>query len=235
MTTIYGSILSAKKQNKKLLAVLIDPEKFDVSKTNQFLKKIPSYTTHFFVGGSTGGQSLTEQVVRSLKKNTPLPVILFPGNARQISDQADALLFLSLISGDNPEYLIGQQLQAVPLLRKTVLEVIPTAYILIDGGAPSAVARVSNTQPVSQDEVKKIRDLAIAGYYLGKKIIYLEAGSGALQHVRREIIQTVRKNVYLPLIVGGGIRSQQVLQEVFEAGADMAVIGTAFENNTFEP
>lgn len=234
MITIYGSILAAKKQNKKLLAVLIDPEKFDISQTPQFLEKIPDYTTHLFVGGSTGGQSITEQVVVSLKKNTPLPVVLFPGNASQISGQADALLFLSLISGDNPEYLIGQHLKAVPLLRKTVLEVIPTAYILIDGGTRSAVARVSNTQPVSQEEVKKIRDLALAGYYSGKKVIYLEAGSGAQHHVRSEIIQTVRKNVYLPLLVGGGIVSQQVLQEVFEAGADMAVIGTAFENNTFK-
>lgn len=234
MTTLYGSILKAKEQNKKLLAVLIDPEKFDTGDIQAFLNKIPSYTTHFFVGGSTDPNHQTASVVEALKNNTGLPVVLFPGNADQITDRADALLFLSLISGDNPEYLIGQHLKAVPKLRKTVLEVIPTAYILVDGGNTSSIEKVSNTRPVLQSDIKKIRDLAIAAYYLGKKLIYLEAGSGASQHVSPEIIKTVRKNIYLPLIVGGGIRSRKILQEVFDAGADMAVIGTAFENNSFE-
>ena len=233
MKTIYQDILQAKQEHKKLLAILIDPERFLINEMSLFLEKIPEATTHFFVGGSTATFFQTDEVIIELKKHTPLPIILFPGSADQISENADALLFLSLLSGDNPEYLIGQHLKAVPKIKHTTLEVIPTAYILIDGGRESAVQRVSKTQPVLQTEVEKIKNLAIASFFLGKKIVYLETGSGALNRVNNQIIEEVTREVNLPLIVGGGIRSTKELKQVYQSGADMVVIGTAFEENNF--
>ncbi|MFO7719432.1 MAG: geranylgeranylglyceryl/heptaprenylglyceryl phosphate synthase, partial [Gillisia sp.] len=161
------------------------------------------------------------------------PVVLFPGDHTQITELADALLFLSLISGRNPEYLIEQQVKSVEKLRNSSLEIIPTGYILIDGGTNCAVHRVSNTRPIPQFEIETIVNTALAGQYSGKKLIYLEAGSGALISVSEEIISAVKKAIDIPLIVGGGIRSKQHLKRSYEAGADMVVIGTAFENGEY--
>ena len=151
---IYQNILSAKQQDKKFLAVLIDPEKMDILNIPSFFEKVhQSIATHIFVGGSTDENNATEKVVTEIKKVTQLPVVLFPGDVSQITHKADAILFLSLLSGRNPEYLIEQHIKAVPFLKETALEIIPTGYILIDGNKETAVERVSNTKPIPQNNV----------------------------------------------------------------------------------
>ena len=229
---IYQNILSAKEQNKKLLAILIDPEKIDIKHLSVFFKKVhQSIATHIFVGGSTDKNNLTETVVTEIKKVTQLPIVLFPGDVAQITNKADGILFLSLISGRNPEYLIEQQVKSVPFLKESNLEIIPTGYILIDGNKETAVQRVSNTKPISQDNVNLIINTALAGKFSGKKLIYLEAGSGATLPVDANVIRNVKNQLSTPLIVGGGIRTKQQLNLAFDAGADLIVIGTAFEND----
>lgn len=217
----------------ELLAVLVDPEKFQKDSVSAFLRNIPVTTTHIFVGGSTVEKGKTQECIESLKTKTPLPIILFPGDHSQITPAADALLFLSLISGRNPEYLIEQQVRSVEHLRKLSLETIPTGYILINGGKESAVERVSRTTPLSQENPEMIVNTALAGEYTGKKLIYLEAGSGAAKPVASEIIKAVKKEITVPLIVGGGIRSKEQLESAYAAGADLVVVGTAFENGNF--
>ncbi len=226
-------IQQAAYENRKLLAVLIDPDKFDISGALDFLQILPENVTHIFVGGSTVEEGRTCTVVKAIKNLCGLPVILFPGDHSQISSHADALLFLSLISGRNPEFLIEQQVRSVEKIRQTDLEIIPTGYILIDGGRETSVQRVSNTIPLSQDDIRQIVNTALAGQYSGKKLIYLETGSGAKFSVSSEIIQAVKEVLDVPVIVGGGIRSTQQLQSAYKAGADLVVIGTAFENDSF--
>jgi len=229
---IYQNILESKKEGKKLLAVLIDPEKMPLQNIPSFFKKVASsIATHIFVGGSTDINNQTEKVVAAIKNNTQLPVVLFPGDVRQITNKADGLLFLSLLSGRNPEYLIEQQIKSVPFVKDTHLEIIPTGYILIDGGKETAVQKVSKTTPIDQDNTTLILNTALAGQFSGKKLIYLEAGSGATMPVAEKIISLVSKNLIIPLIVGGGIRSKKQLEAAFSTGADLVVIGTAFEND----
>lgn len=212
---------------------MVDPEKFDPLNVIPFLSQIPKKTTHLFVGGSTTTKEQTENTVTALKKSTHLPIFLFPGDADHISKEADAILFLSLLSGENPEYLITQQIKSVSVLKESNLEIIPTAYLLIDGGKQSAVERVSKTKPLPQDAIQKIVHFALAGQYMGKKLIYLEAGSGAKNRVSNDIIKAVSEATNIPIIVGGGIQSEKELQEVYNSGATLAVIGTAFEQNNF--
>ena len=229
---IYQNILSAKKERKKLVAVLIDPEKMDLKNITRFLKKVHnSIATHIFVGGSTDINNETENLVLTVKKETNLPVVLFPGDVSQITNKADGILFLSLLSGRNPKYLIDQQIEAAPILKKTNLEIIPTGYILIDGKKETATQKVSKTKPISQENTRLILDTSLAGEFLGKKLIYLEAGSGATEVVSDIIIKQVSKIISVPLIIGGGIRSKKQLEKAFTAGADLVVIGTAFEND----
>lgn len=232
MKDIYQNILSAKQQNKKLLAVLIDPEKIDILNISSFFKKVhQSIATHIFVGGSTDKNKRTEQVVIAIKKATKLPVILFPGDVNQITNKADAILFLSLLSGRNPEYLIEQQIKSVSFLKNSNIEIIPTGYILIDGQKETAVQKVSNTKPISQNNIELILNTALAGEYSGKKLMYLEAGSGAAVPADAIIIESLKANLTTPLIVGGGIKTKKQLEIAFSAGADLVVIGTAFEND----
>ena len=229
---IYQNILSAKKESKKLVAVLIDPEKMDLKNITRFLKKVHnSIATHIFVGGSTDINNETENLVLAVKKETNLPVVLFPGDVSQITNKADGILFLSLLSGRNPKYLIDQQIEAAPILKKTSLEIIPTGYILIDGKKETATQKVSNTKPISQENTTLILNTSLAGEFSGKKLIYLEAGSGATEVVSDIIIKQVSKIISVPLIVGGGIRSKKQLERAFSAGADLVVIGTAFEDD----
>ena len=169
--------------------------------------------------------------MKKIKKLTSIPIILFPGDFSQISNNADALLFLSLISGRNPEYLIGQQVKSVNKLKETTLEIIPTGYILIDGGVETSVQKVSKTTPISQSNMEDITMTAMAGELMGKQLIYLEAGSGATMAVNQEIIKNVSENISIPLIVGGGIISKKLLKNAYLNGADMIIIGTAFEEN----
>lgn len=228
----YNNILNDLRKEKKLLAVLIDPDKVVLNALPDFLDHINiSIATHIFIGGSTDNNQKTKSVVKAIKVQTQLPIILFPGDYSHITKEANSLLFLSLISGRNPEYLIEQQVQSIPLLRNTDIEIIPTGYILIDGGIETAVQRVSNTKPISQSNTDLIVNTALAGEYSGKKLIYLEAGSGATKTVHIKIIKAVKKALSIPLIVGGGIRTKQQLDDAYNAGADMVVIGTAFEKN----
>lgn len=229
---IYQNLLLAKKQGRKLLAILLDPDKISLSKLSETLAKLnSSVVDYIFVGGSTVEKGVTDELVYRLKKETRIPVILFPGHYSQITPHADAILFLSLISGRNPEYLISQQVKAVPMIKRSGLEVIPTGYILIDGGKESSVQKISETEPIKPLDIEEITHTACAGMYMGKKIIYLEAGSGALAPVSASIIKSVKENISIPLIVGGGIRSENELRRAFESGADLVVIGTAFEEN----
>ena len=229
---IYENLLLAKKQGRKLLAILLDPDKISLATLSETLAKLNSSAVDYiFVGGSTVEKGVTDELVYLLKKQTTIPVILFPGHYSQITSHADAILFLSLISGRNPEYLINQQVKAVPMIKRSGLEVIPTGYILIDGGKQSSVQKISNTEPIKSFDVEEITHTACAGMYMGKKIIYLEAGSGALAPVSASIIKAVKSNISIPLIVGGGIRSENELRSAFESGADLVVIGTAFEEN----
>ncbi|HLV15381.1 MAG TPA: geranylgeranylglyceryl/heptaprenylglyceryl phosphate synthase [Xanthomarina sp.] len=229
---IYSHLLQAISKQEKLLAVLIDPDKMSVELVSAFIKKVnDSVTTHIFVGGSTVADFATEELVSEIKKHTTLPLVIFPGDVTQITDQADALLFLSLISGRNPEYLIGKQVASVSKLRNTVLEVIPTGYLLIENGKETAVQKVTDTLPMSKIDSQEIVDTAKAGELLGMKLIYLEAGSGALMPIDSEIIRKVKNDLTIPIIVGGGIRTKQQMEEAYQAGADLVVIGTAFEDD----
>ncbi len=229
---IYHYVLSAMKEGKKLLAILLDPDKLTADMLNDLMLKInDSVVNLIFVGGSTVPQKATDKLVQNLKRKTSLPIVLFPGHFDQITPHADGVLFLSLLSGRNPEYLINQQVKAVPYIENTDLEVIPTGYILIDGGKETAVQKVSGTKPIPAINVDEVTRTAMAGMYMGNKLIYLEAGSGALNPVLPKIINSVKEKISVPLIVGGGIRSEIELQEAYDNGADLVVIGTAFEEN----
>lgn len=232
MSSIYKSIKEAKQKGQKLLAVLIDPEKTsanDVLWLSEKIKKAP--VTHILVGGSTFSGHHLDDLVVQLKAYTQLPVLLFPGHFAQITGSADGILFLSLTSGRNPDYLIEHQIKAASTLQKLQLEVIPTSYILIESGTQTAVERVSQTIPIDRKNTDLAVQTALAGQYLGHGLIYLEAGSGALHPVPTDMIQQVSQTVSIPVIVGGGIRSYQGIQNAYQAGADLVVIGTAFEEN----
>lgn len=232
MNTIYENILSSVENGQKLLAVLIDPDKIKIQHVSNFIEKVnASNTNYIFVGGSTVDADDCELVVEEIKKHTRLPIILFPGDVTQITEKADALLFLSLISGRNPVYLIEKHVQSISKLRKTHLEVISTGYILIENGKETSVQRVTGTQPMSRKNVQHIVDTATAGELLGMRLIYLEAGSGATEPITSEIIRKVKMSLNIPLIVGGGIRSKEQLLNSYENGADLVVIGTAFEED----
>lgn len=233
MHKIYTTIVTAKAENKKLLAILLDPDKLSVQTIKQLAAKIAnSPATHIFVGGSTVENNKTETIVIALKKHCTLPIILFPGNANQVTNSADGILLLSLLSGNNPDYLIGQHIKAAPLLQESSLEIIPTGYLLIDGGTKTAVQRVSNTTPIANTNITLAVNTALAGVYTGKKLIYLEAGSGAKNAVPTNLISSVANAITVPLIVGGGIRSSKQLHQAYNAGATLVVIGTAFENDS---
>lgn len=226
--TILESIQSAKKN----LAVLIDPDKMKTQDVSGFISKVnQSLATHIFVGGSEVDEGQTDALVEEIKKHTQLPVILFPGDVIQITNKADGILFLSLISGRNPDYLIGKQVEAVSKLSNTHLDIIPTGYLLIENGKETAVQRVSQTKPIKRSDIQTIKDTAKAGELLGMKLIYLEAGSGATHPIEPQIISEVKQQLNIPLIVGGGIRSKSEMELAYNAGADVVVIGTAFENN----
>ncbi|WP_282041503.1 geranylgeranylglyceryl/heptaprenylglyceryl phosphate synthase [Winogradskyella flava] len=232
MSSIYQNIITSSLKSKKLLAVLIDPDKMRLENAASFISKVnASVATQIFVGGSEVDEGITEALVIEIKRYTNLPVILFPGDVIQITDKADGILFLSLISGRNPDYLIGKHVEAVSKLKSTYLEIISTGYILIENGKQTSVERVSQTKPIKRSAIQTIVDTAKAGELLGAKLIYLEAGSGATHPIEPEIIAKVKKELDVPLIVGGGIRSSSELESAYKAGADLVVIGTAFEDN----
>jgi phosphoglycerol geranylgeranyltransferase len=232
MKQIYNYILQAKVNKQKLLAVLLDPDKLEFKAISSLLIKINnSPATHIFVGGSTFNGDNLDAIIEEIKKHTKLPLLIFPGDYKQVSNLADGILFLSLLSGRNSDYLIEHQVNAVPVLEKTNLEIISTAYLLIDGGTETSVERVSQTSPLDRNNIDYVCQTAKAGEYLGNKLVYLEAGSGAKLSIPLDMISQVSKKITIPLIVGGGISSKKAIEEVFSAGADIVVIGTAFEND----
>ena len=216
------------------LAVLLDPEKADLSRLTFTDECHPDY---LFVGGSTGGD--TTEFVRNLKSSisnlqSPIPVILFPGNSSQFTTEADGILFLSLLSGRNPEFLVDQQVKSARRIHAVSMDFVPTAYILIDGGVETSTMRVTGTKPLLPSNLQTIVDTCIAAELMGKKAIYLEAGSGAIQPVSPEIIKAVRAVTSVTLIVGGGIRTPEVMNAAYNAGADIVVIGNHFEQHPEE-
>lgn len=219
--------------NSKGLALLLDPEKADLDRLRFSAEAKPDY---IFVGGSTGGD--TTAFVRELKRHlsifnlqSSIPIVLFPGDATQFSPEADAILYLSLLSGRNPEYLAGQQIRAARAIHDSKVEVIPTAYILIDGGTETSTMRVTGTKPIPSDDIDTIVDTCIAAELMGKQLVYLEAGSGARNPVSAEVIRAVREAIRIPLIVGGGIRTPEQMQAAYDAGADIVVIGNHLEEH----
>ena len=233
--SVLNNIQNAAKKGTKLLAILLDPDKTHLDELTTILNRIQQLNADYiFVGGSTVANGLTDVFVEKIKALSNIPIVLFPGDFSQVTNKADALLFLSLLSGRNPEYLIEQQIKAVPYLKNSDLEIIPTGYILIDGGTQSSVLKVSKTMPISQKNIELAVATAVAGMYKGKQLIYLEAGSGAKIPVNENLISEVKKQLSIPLIVGGGIKTKQQLKNAYEHGADLIVIGTAFENNSYE-
>jgi len=228
-TEIYASILQNIANGKKMLAVLIDPDKCTNEHLQTLLPLLKEHTPNFiFVGGSQLKISFSN-LIETFKKEINIPVVLFPGDVTQFSPNADALLFISLISGRNAEYLISQHVNAAIPIKKSGLEVIPTGYILIDGAKKSAVEYISNTQPIPRDKNDIALATALAGELLGMKTIYLEAGSGANMPVPLDMIQHVKSQISVPLIVGGGIKNNAQLQAAYRAGADLVVIGNVLE------
>jgi putative glycerol-1-phosphate prenyltransferase len=217
-------------QNRPKLAVLVDPDKQSEEALVHLIKLAESCKADFFfAGGSLLMNDSFERTVQMLKSHSKVPVIIFPGNNYQLSKYADAVLFLSLISGRNAEYLIGQHVAAAPLLKQSGIEVIPTGYILIDGGKISTTSYITQTVPIPADKTDVAVATALAGEMLGMKLIYLEAGSGAKNAVRPEMISAVKKNIRVPLILGGGIRSSEQAEEICAAGADVIVVGNVLE------
>ena len=232
MINIYNDILQSKVKNEKLLAILLDPDKIDLNSAEVLIQKIiQSPATHIFIGGSLVENNILDKLILKIKQKCALPIVLFPGNPSQISNRANAILFLSLISGRNPDFLIEHQVKAAPILKQTQLEIISTGYILIESGTETAVQRVSKTNPLDRNNPDLALATAQAGEMLGNKLIYLEAGSGAKQAVPLEMIRKISQNIEIPLLVGGGIIDLQGIQKAYDSGADLVVIGTAFEND----
>lgn len=231
--SVLQTLRDRRKTRKKSIAILIDPDKVDDASRILPLINLANENCvdFFFVGGSLITTTNLSEVVARIKENVTIPVVLFPGNTMQVDPSADALLFLSLISGRNPELLIGQHVVSAPIIRNTRLEVVPTGYILINSGKLTSVAYISNTMPIPEDKYSLAASTAMAGEMLGLQCIYLDAGSGAEREITPKMIAAVRKVISVPLIVGGGINSAQKAWNALDAGADMIVIGNALEKN----
>jgi len=226
---IYTQIQLLKTKQNKALAILIDP---DTDKDNiiEVVKKAENNKIDFiFCGGSLVTKGQSEVCVDLIKNYCKIPVVIFPGNEMHVTEKADALLFLSLVSGRNPEYLIGKQVVSAPLIKKMQLETIATGYLLIDGGTVTTAHYVSQTMPIPNNKPAIAAATAIASEMLGQKLIYLDAGSGAKNVVSKGIIAMVSKSVELPIIVGGGINNAEKAYIAFENGADIVVVGNALE------
>jgi phosphoglycerol geranylgeranyltransferase len=229
---IYHKIISEKSSNLKGLAVLLDPDEINYEILPDLIHDcILSKVGYFLVGGSLITNQGIFELVKFIKKYCDIPVVLFPGNSLHIENNADGILLLSLISGRNPDFLIGQHVIAAPILKKSELEILPTGYILIDGGAQTTVSYISNTFPIPNNKPTIAACTAMAGEMMGLKLMYLDAGSGAKCSVSKDMISTVRKSIDCPLIVGGGINTPSKAQEAWEAGADIIVVGNKIEED----
>lgn len=230
MQHIYQDIVTAKQKQQKKFAVLIDPDKMLLNNLEKTIAlAVEAGVDYFFIGGSLIVNNMLDHCLEKIKQQCSIPSILFPGNSFQLSYRADALLFLSLISGRNAELLIGNHVLAAPYLKVSPLEIMPTGYMLIDGGVQTTVAYISNTRPIPQHKTDIAVCTAVAGEMLGLRLIYMDAGSGAAQPVQPNVIEAVSRAVSIPLIVGGGIRTPEVAAANVAAGADVIVVGNAIE------
>ncbi|MEM6380981.1 MAG: geranylgeranylglyceryl/heptaprenylglyceryl phosphate synthase [Bacteroidota bacterium] len=229
-TSILQSMQAAKSQ--KQLAILIDPDSLKLKHLDRLIKQLQKVSVDYLlVGGSLILDDQLHVCIQQLKSAIALPIVIFPGSPLQISSEADGILFLSLISGRNPEYLIGNQVIAAPYIRAANLEVMSTGYMLIDGGKPTTASYMSNAMPIPRDKNEIAVCTAMAGEMLGLRTIYMDAGSGAQQAVPSEMIRAVAAQIQVPLIVGGGIRTPQKAIAQLEAGADIIVVGTSIEKD----
>ena len=228
MKNIYTHILNAKKKGKKLFAVLVDPDKFNPKVIDECNS---SKVDFIFIGGSGLKKKKFHKCVSAIKKRTKILLVIFPGGKEQISEKADAILLLSLISGRNPDYLIGEHIRAAQQLKKSKLEIIPTGYILIEGGKKITAQKITRTSPIKTSDVNLAVSTSIAGELLGMKMIYLEAGSGTKKPLSNSIIQNIKRNISSPLIAGGGIDSPEKAKAICKAGADVIVAGNGIEKD----
>lgn len=229
---VYEHIKDCRNSSKKLFAILIDPDKQDKNALLNIIKKAKSAQVDlFFVGGSLLTNDNLNSCIETLKENCQIPVVLFPGNAMQVNNKADAILFLSLISGRNADMLIGKQVITAPILKQSSLEIIPTGYMLIDSGKPTTASYMSNTTPIPYEKNEVAACTAMAGEMLGLKCIFMDGGSGAHHPISEIMISLVRQSVDTPVIVGGGIDSGQKAILNCKAGADIIVVGNAIEKD----
>jgi phosphoglycerol geranylgeranyltransferase len=229
---IYNGLVNNKKQGKKSFAVLIDPDKVNKSVLDELIElSVSARVDYLLVGGSLVISNHLDECVQHIRQNCDIPVILFPGSPNQVSRYANALLYLSLISGRNPELLIGQHVVSAPFVKQSGLEIMPTGYIVIDGGAPTTVSYISNAAPVPSDKNEIAMCTAMAGEMLGMKLIFMDAGSGAKIPIREEMIKAVADQIEVPLIIGGGIIHPEKAYLNCKAGADVIVVGNAIEKD----
>lgn len=229
---IYQSFQSAKERGEKKIVVLIDPDKFSLGNIKKTLElAIRAKVDYFFIGGSLVVNNMLDYCLQTIKESCNIPMILFPGNSFQLSYKADGILFLSLISGRNAELLIGKHVITAPYLKVSPLEILPTGYMLIDGGVPTTVSYMSNTLPIPANKDDVALCTAMAGEMLGLKMMYMDAGSGAKKPISASMIDAVSSTISIPLIVGGGIRTPEKAEENAKAGADIIVVGNALERN----
>ena len=229
---IYNSLTDKKRHGKKSFAVLIDPDKVNDGKMQSLIDlSVAAKVDYFLVGGSLVISNYLDECVQYIKRSCNIPVILFPGSPSQVSKYADALLYLSLISGRNPELLIGQHVISAPIVKNSGLEIMSTGYIVIDGGAPTTVSYISGAAPLPSDKNDIAMCTAMAGEMLGMKLIYMDSGSGAKRAVTESMIQTVSQSIAVPLIIGGGITDPEKAYLNCKAGADVIVVGNAIEKD----
>jgi phosphoglycerol geranylgeranyltransferase len=230
---LYNQLAEKKRMGRKSFTVLIDPDKVDVEKINKLVSlSVDAGVDYFFVGGSLVISNYLDDCIQHIKASCNIPVILFPGAPSQVSQYADALLYLSLISGRNPELLIGQHVISAPFVKQSGLEIVPTGYMVIDGGAPTTVSYISNASPIPSDKNEIAMCTAMAGEMLGMKVIYMDSGSGAKRSITETMIEKVASHVEVPVIVGGGISDPEKAYRNCKAGADIIVVGNAIEKDS---
>lgn len=229
---LYNQFTERKKQAKKSFAVLIDPDKITSASVDEIVRlSNEAKVDYFFIGGSLVISSHLDECIQQIKSACDIPVVLFPGSPSQVSKYADALLYLSLISGRNAELLIGQHVVSAPFVKQSGLEIMPTGYMVVDGGAPTTVSYISNATPIPADKTDIAMCTAMAGEMLGMKLIYMDAGSGAKQPISEKMIEKVARHIESPLIIGGGIVDPEKAYRNCKAGADIIVVGNAIEKD----
>lgn len=230
--SIYSSLSEKKRAGQKSFAVLIDPDKVNNERIDQLVRlAVDSEVDYFLVGGSLVVSNYLDECLIRIRENCSIPTVLFPGSPSQISKYADALLYLSLISGRNPELLIGQHVVSAPAVKKSGLEIMPTGYMVVDGGAPTTVSYISNASPLPSDKNEIAVCTAMAGEMLGMRLIYMDAGSGAKRPITESMIEQVSNSIQVPLIIGGGIIHPEKAYRNCQSGADVIVVGNAIEKD----